>query len=75
MIKRHSGRIANPYKVLGVPHDANSTEIKLAYRKLALKYHPDRQSGKTDGERKIASDRFAEIGTAYSILGDPNKKR
>jgi len=56
------------YDVLGVAKTATADEIKKAYRKLALKYHPDRDPGK-DGE-----DRFKEIGEAYSVLSDATKR-
>lgn len=56
------------YKVLGVAKGANEDEIKKAYRKLALKYHPDknRASG--------AEEKFKEIGEAYDVLSDPKKR-
>lgn len=57
------------YEVLGVDRDASKDEIKKAYRKLALKYHPDRN------EADDASDRFKEISEAYAVLSDDEKRR
>ena len=56
------------YEVLGVPRTATDEEIKRAFRKLAFKYHPDRNSD--DG----AEARFKEISEAYEILSDTNKR-
>jgi molecular chaperone DnaJ len=58
------------YEVLGVSRGASDQEIKSAYRKLALKYHPDRNEGD-----KQAEERFKEAAEAYSVLGDPEKKQ
>ena len=57
------------YKVMGVPRDASQEEIKRAYRKLARKYHPD-VSKEPDAEEK-----FKELGEAYEVLKDPEKRR
>ena len=62
------------YEILGVSHDASADEIKKAYRKLSLKYHPDRQGNKSESEKKEAEDKFKEIGAAYAILSDDNKR-
>lgn len=57
------------YNVLGVAKNATVEEIKKAYRKLALQYHPDRGGGK-DTEAK-----FKEVNEAYQILSDPQKRQ
>jgi len=57
------------YEILGVPRNATQEEIKKAYRKLALKYHPDRNPGDKEAEEK-----FKEAAEAYSVLGDPQKR-
>lgn len=58
------------YAVLGLDRNADSAAIKKAYRKLAQKYHPDRNPGD-----KQAEDRFKEITEAYAVLSDPDKRR
>src|SRR6266511_4737833 len=57
------------YKVLGLGKNATPEEIKRAYRKLAVKYHPDKNPGD-----KTAEERFKEINEAYAVLSDPQKK-
>jgi molecular chaperone DnaJ len=58
------------YKVLGVGKNASDEEIKKAYRKLARKYHPDRNHGD-----KKAEERFKEISQAHDVLSDPDKRK
>ncbi|QPG75520.1 hypothetical protein FOA43_002875 [Brettanomyces nanus] len=60
------------YNVLGVAHDASPEDIRRAYRKLALRYHPDKVG---ESEREAAEIRFKEITQAYSIIGDSDKRR
>src|SRR5678815_5100106 len=57
------------YSVLGVQRAASDDEIKKAYRKLAMQYHPDRNNGSREAEEK-----FKEITEAYDVLRDPNKR-
>jgi len=59
------------YRILGVPRNASDAEIKKAYRKLAMQYHPDRNPGK----EKWANEKFKEINEAYGVLGDPQNRR
>lgn len=58
------------YKTLGVAKTATANEIKQAYRKLALQYHPDRNAGD-----KAAEERFKKISEAYAVLSDPEKRK
>ena len=60
----------NPYDVLGVPKSATADEIKKAYRKLAMKHHPDKNRGDKASEAK-----FKEVSAAYEILSDEKKRK
>ena len=59
----------NPYEVLGVARDASDADIKKAYHKLVLKYHPDKNPGD-----KSAEEKFKEVNNAFDILRDPQKR-
>lgn len=58
------------YEILGVDRDASETELKQAYRKMAMKYHPDRNPDDPEAEKK-----FKEASEAYDVLSDPEKRR
>ena len=59
------------YQILGVPRNATEEQIKKAYRKLAMQYHPDRNPGR----EKWANEKFKEINEAFSVLGDLEKRK
>jgi molecular chaperone DnaJ len=61
--------MADFYDSLGVKRGASDEEIKKAYRKLAMQYHPDRNNGSKESE-----ERFKQITEAYDVLRDPNKR-
>ena len=60
----------NYYESLGISKSASANDIKKAYKKMAMKYHPDRNKGDAEAEKK-----FKEINEAYQILGDEQKKK
>lgn len=63
------------YDILGVDKNASEDEIKKSYRKLALKYHPDKWADKPKNDQKKAEDKFKEVTEAYSILSDKEKRQ
>lgn len=62
--------MSNYYETLGVPHNATNSDIKKAYKKLALRWHPD----KNQNNQEAAQKRFQDISEAYEILSDPQKR-
>ena len=65
----HGQTKIDPYKLLNVPKHATQKEIRKEFKKLALKYHPDRRSPSSDPEK------MKKISAAYEILGDPDKRK
>lgn len=62
------------YKILGITKTASDDEIRKAYRKRALRHHPDRHSSADEETKKEEEKKFKEIGEAYAILSDPKKR-
>ena len=62
------------YDVLGVDRGASADEIKKAYRKMAIKYHPDKYAQSSEEERKAAEEKFKEAAEAYDVLSDQDKR-
>lgn len=62
------------YKILGIDKSADKETIKKNYRKLALKYHPDKYATKSEAEKKEAEEKFKDIAEAYDVLSDDNKR-
>ena len=71
--KGESARNRDYYQILGLQRNATPEEVKKAYRKMALKYHPDRNS-ESEQSKKIAQRKFQDVSDAYSVLSDPKKK-
>lgn len=64
-----SRKVIDHYQILGVPRSATESDIKAAYRALALKWHPDKNAGNKEAEEK-----FKNIAEAYGVLSDPAKR-
>lgn len=63
------------YEILGVSKDATDEQIKKAYKKQAVKWHPDRWGDKSEEEQKKAEENFKEVAEAYEVLHDPQKRQ
>ena len=75
--KMTMAKSVDPYKALGLGHDASPSQIRNAYRKLALRYHPDRMVARqaSPSDRKEASDKFVTATLAHAMLSDTTRKR
>lgn len=63
------------YKILGVNKDATQEDINKAYKKLCMKWHPDRWVNASEEDKKNAEEKFKEVNEANSILSDKQKRR
>jgi len=62
------------YAILGVSKDANDDALKKAYKKAAVKFHPDKHASKPDAEKRLAEEKFKDIAEAYEVLSDKDKR-
>ena len=67
---KKSTKKQNLYSLLGVPKDAEAAQIKSAYKKLALKWHPDKNNGSEE-----ATEMFKSISEAYAVLSNPARRK
>ena len=63
------------YNILGISKNATKADISKAYKKLALKYHPDRQVNKPEKDKKEAEEKFKTISEAYEVLSNDEKRK
>lgn len=63
------------YKTLSCSSTATNDELKKAYRKAALRYHPDKHSGKSSGEKEELGKEFQRVGFAWAVLSDDGKRK
>ena len=61
------------YETLGLPYEASSEEVRRAYRKAAIKYHPDKQKGGAE-EAEAAAEQFRRVALAHRVLSDPQRR-
>ena len=63
------------YKTLNIPSSSSQQDIRSSYRRLALKYHPDKQSGKSEKDKADLSREFQKVGFAYAVLSDEARRK
>jgi len=63
------------YDILGIEHDATVEDVRKAYRKLALKWHPDKQNQVSDADQQLALETFRQVSNAYEILSDERERQ
>ena len=66
----HSSNQKDPYRVLGIDSSATDEEVKRAYRRMAMKYHPDRVAGMSEELQRNAAEQMKEINQAYEVIKD-----
>lgn len=71
--KAESARKRDYYAILGIDKNADEKEIKRAYKKMAMKYHPDRNS-ESEESKKMSEKKFIDVNDAYTVLSDPKKR-
>ena len=71
--QQEKARKRDYYAILGIDRNANEHDIKRAYKKMAMKYHPDRNA-ESEETKKMAEKKFIDVNDAYSVLSDPKKK-
>ena len=74
-IRKRLAKKKDDYGILGVSKTSSDEEIKKAYKKLALKYYPDRNRNKTDAEQDEVSKKFKDFAEAYGVLSDKDKRK
>jgi curved DNA-binding protein CbpA len=62
------------YQILGVARDASAEAIKKGYRKMAMRWHPDKHANSTEAQRAVAEEKFKEVAEAFEALSDPQKR-
>ena len=72
--KTEKARKRDYYAILGIDRNASEQDIKKAYKRMAMKYHPDR-NGESEESKKMAERKFIDVNDAYSVLSDPKKRR
>lgn len=73
--KQKQAKKKDYYKILGIEKTASDDDIKKAYKKAAMKYHPDRNRNKSEAEQEDSSRKFKDIAEAYGVLSDKEKKK
>jgi len=68
-------KLAKYYEILGVPYDADLKEIKAKWKKLIMIYHPDKMTGASEKEVKVATKKMAEINIAYQEIVKAKSKK
>jgi len=74
-VKEKNAKKKDYYAIMGLTKPSNDVEIKKAYKKLAVQYHPDKNRHKSEAEQSDAEKKFRDLNEAYEVLSDPKKKK